>query len=657
MSSETVTTFKQLGIPGVLLSALDRLGYESPTPVQARTIPLLLAGKDVIGQAQTGTGKTAAFALPALAGVDVKDKSVQVLVLTPTRELAIQVAEAMHSYAGDIRKFSILPVYGGQNYRSQTSRLQRGVQVVVGTPGRIIDHMRQGLLKLDGLRTLVLDEADEMLRQGFIDDIDWILSQTPSSRQTALFSATMPKPILQIAKRHLNNPETLSIQAGSRTAQGIRQRYWPVKGVHKFDALSRLLETEPVDAAIVFVRTRTASAELAEKLGARGFSACALNGDIPQAQREKSVERLRQGKLDILIATDVAARGLDVERISHVINYDIPYDTESYIHRIGRTGRAGRHGDAILFVAPREQRMLRLIEKSIGTRIEPLKLPSFRTVLEKRLNRVTDDISATLENNDLAQLTLVMERYLGEHEYTSAQVAAALVHMLQNNHRNNPASIGYNEQRSDAGTGSAPERQSHKHRNPAQPDDNRPPRGPGDRRFPSTNGVRHDSRESAGRPRKHGNETHGSDTTVAAGMERYRLEVGRIHGVKPGNIVGAVANEAGIDSQYMGRIQIHEDHSLIDLPEGMPKVILGDLRKARICGIPMRMSRLDERAVKRRSRNHSDHRKHSVTGDTDPRPSARRKPRKSTNSRSAARAGTLPATKAHGRKQKKRRTG
>ena len=352
------TTFRDLNIAEPLLTALDKIGYETPSPIQAEAIPHLLQGLDLLGHAPTGTGKTAAFALPLLSRLDMQDKNVQVMTLTPTRELAIQVAEAFQRYASHIKGFHVLPIYGGQEYSGQIRQLKRGVQVVVGTPGRVMDHMRKGTLKLNGLRALVLDEADEMLRMGFIEEVEWILDQTPKGRQMALFSATMPKEVERIARRHLNKPQEVSIKSKTATAETIRQRYWQVSGLHKLDALTRILEVETFDAILMFVRTKTATTELAEKLEARGYSAAAMNGDMVQAQREKMVERLKKGSLDILVATDVAARGLDVDRISHVINYDIPYDAEAYIHRIGRTGRAGRTGDAILFVAPRERRML-----------------------------------------------------------------------------------------------------------------------------------------------------------------------------------------------------------------------------------------------------------------------------------------------------------
>ncbi|HEY0503330.1 MAG TPA: DEAD/DEAH box helicase, partial [Lysobacter sp.] len=351
--------FTDLALPEPLLKALADVGYESPSPIQAATIPPLLEGRDVLGQAQTGTGKTAAFALPILAQVEPGRHKPQALVLAPTRELAIQVAEAFQKYASHLPGFHVLPIYGGQSYYPQLQALKRGVQVVVGTPGRVIDHLERGSLDLSELRCLVLDEADEMLRMGFIDDVEAVLKKTPETRQVALFSATMPPPIKRIAQTYLKDPVEIAIKAKTTTAANIRQRYWAVSGVHKLDALTRILEAEPFEAMLVFSRTKLATEELAEKLSARSISAAAINGDVQQAQREKTIQNLKDGKIDVLVATDVAARGLDVERISHVLNYDIPYDTESYVHRIGRTGRAGRKGEAILFVTPRERGMLR----------------------------------------------------------------------------------------------------------------------------------------------------------------------------------------------------------------------------------------------------------------------------------------------------------
>lgn len=577
-------TFEKTGLPDNLLSRLRDIGYEAPSPIQSETIPLLLEGRDLVGQAQTGTGKTAAFALPALTRLDLKGKNPQVLVLTPTRELSIQVAEAFQTYAKGLKGFSVLPVYGGQDYRTQISALKRGVHVIVGTPGRLMDHMRRGTLNLDSLSTLVLDEADEMLRMGFIDDVQWILEQTPQDRQIALFSATMPPPIRRIAKKHLNDPVTVEIKGRGNVATTIRQRYWPVQGVHKLDALTRILEADGADGVIVFVRTKTASAELADKLAARGMRSAALNGEMPQQLREKTVDRLRKGRLDILVATDVAARGLDVERISHVINYDIPYDTESYIHRIGRTGRAGRTGQAVLFVAPRERRMLALIERAIGGSIEKMKLPSVEDINERRAQRLATQISETLEKIDLKRQKAMVDQYLGEHEVRGADVAAALAYLLQDAKKPEVA-----VEQDSPRKGAKAEGRSRKSR-----DGDQERHRAHDRQH--DRGRQKDRNRDAGRDEERGRRDSGKPAPMPRlepEMERFRLEVGREHGAVPGKIVGAICNEGGLDSQYFGRISIHEDFSLVDLPEGMPKAIFKDLKRTRVCGRPLRMSRVD----------------------------------------------------------------
>ena len=431
MPADTITQFADMALSPPLLKALDALGYEVPTAIQAQTIPLLLQGRDVLGQAQTGTGKTAAFALPLLSNIELKQKAPQVLVLAPTRELAIQVAEAFKSYSSQLKSFHVLPVYGGQEYGTQIRALQRGVQVLVGTPGRVMDHMRRGNIKLDQLKTLVLDEADEMLRMGFIDDVQWILEQAPKQRQIALFSATMPAAVRKISRQYLRDPAEVTIEVKTTTAETIRQRYWPVSGTHKLDALTRILEAESFDAMLVFVRTKTATLELAEKLQARGYSAVALNGDIAQKNRERIIEQLKAGKHDILVATDVAARGLDVARISHVINYDIPHDTEAYVHRIGRTGRAGREGDAILFVAPRERRMLQAIENATRKQIELMELPSTDMVNNRRIELFKQRISDTLAEEDLSLFRGLIEQYQQESRVDALDIAAALAKQVQ----------------------------------------------------------------------------------------------------------------------------------------------------------------------------------------------------------------------------------
>ena len=572
-TNPAVTSFRDLNLPAALLSALDEVGYETPSPIQAQTIPLLLQGLDVLGHAPTGTGKTAAFALPLLSRIDVKRKHVQLMVLTPTRELAIQVAEALQRYASHIKGFHVLPVYGGQDYTRQIQQLKRGVHAVVGTPGRVMDHMRRGTLKLGNLQAMVLDEADEMLRMGFIDDVEWILDQTPERRQMALFSATMPKEIRRIAKRHLHDPREIAIKTRTATADTIRQRYWLVSGLHKLDALTRILEVEPFDAILMFVRTRTATTELAERLEARGYAAAAMNGDMAQKSREQMIERLKRGSLDILVATDVAARGLDVERISHVVNYDIPYDTEAYIHRIGRTGRAGRKGEAILFVAPRERRMLGAIEKATRQKIEPLKLPSTEMVNNKRIADFKQSISDTLAAGELDFMQSLVEQYQQEHDVPALEIAAALAKL----------SIG--------------ERQLL-----LQPDKKKPARSHDKSRAQ----PKQDRDRSEPRPRKERSDKHPRKppTKPPKGMERFRIEVGHAHEVKPANIVGAIANEAGLDAQHIGHIDIHTDFSLVDLPRGMPREVFQDLSKARICGHLMKLSQLEQPGKKKKDGGH-----------------------------------------------------
>jgi ATP-dependent RNA helicase DeaD len=543
-------SFKDLNLPTPLLAALDKVGYETPSPIQAQTIPFLLEGQDLLGHAPTGTGKTAAFALPLLARLDLNKQQVQVMVLAPTRELAIQVAEAFQRYASELKGFHVLPVYGGQDYSGQIRQLKRGVHVVVGTPGRVMDHMRKGTLKLDAIQALVLDEADEMLRMGFIDDVEWILEQTPADRQIALFSATMPKEIQRIARRHLNNPHEIAIKSRTATADTIKQRYWLVSGVHKLDALTRILEVEPFDAILMFVRTKTATTELAERLKARGYAAAALNGDMVQKQREQMVENLKRGSLDILIATDVAARGLDVDRISHVINYDIPHDTESYIHRIGRTGRAGRTGDAILFVAPRERRMLGAIEKATRQKIDRLELPSNEVVNNKRISDFKQSITDTLAAGELDFMQGLLEQYQQEHDIPAIEIAAALA---KRSLGDKPLLLKAEKER------------------PQQRENSTKP-----------------SRERSGKSQSK------SLSKPIKGMERYRIEVGHDHEVKPGNIVGAIANEAGLDAKHIGRIDIQSDHSVVDLPTGMPNDVFQDLKKAWVCGQRLNISLLEE---------------------------------------------------------------
>lgn len=547
--------FADLDLPEPLLKALEDVGYEQASPIQAQAIPHMLDGHDILGHAPTGTGKTAAFALPLLARLDPDSNHVQVLCLTPTRELAIQVAEAFQRYANHLKKFHVLPIYGGQEYGGQIRALKRGVAVVVGTPGRVMDHMRKGNLKLGNLQALVLDEADEMLRMGFIDEVQWILEQTPEKRQMALFSATMPKQIEHIARKHLHDPKRVSIKAKTATAETIRQRYWQATGVHKLDALTRILEVEIFDAILIFVRTKMATTELAERLEARGYATGAMNGDMLQKQREQMVEKLKRGKIDILVATDVAARGLDVDRISHVVNYDIPYDTEAYIHRIGRTGRAGRTGEAILFVAPRERRMLSTIERATKQKIELLELPTKEDVNLQRIAKFKQTITDTLADTNLDFVRNIVQQYQQEHNVPGIEIAAALASMTNGARQ----------------LMDKPGKRSTVSLNPSSSE--RPRRN----RQESDDGLR------VRKPK---------DPNVE--MVRYRIEVGRDDGVEPSNIVGAVANEAGLEAKHIGRIEIEGDHSTVELPSGMPRELFKQLKEAWICGKQLRISRVDQ---------------------------------------------------------------
>ena len=590
----STTRFSDLDLRPELLRALDEVGYETPTPIQAETIPLLRDGRSLIGQAQTGTGKTAAFALPLLSRLDTSRRDLQLMILTPTRELAIQVAEAVQRYACHLPGFQVLPVYGGQEYGGQTRALRRGVQVVVGTPGRVMDHMRRGSLVLKNLQALVLDEADEMLRMGFIDDVEWILEQTPDSRQIALFSATMPTAIRRIAQQHMQDPAQITIRQPTATATSIRQRQWPVSGLNKLDALTRILEAEPFDAAIVFVRTRTATAEIAEKLQARGYAATALSGDVAQAQRERCIAQLRAGRLDILVATDVAARGLDVDRITHVINYDIPYDTEAYVHRIGRTGRAGRTGEAILFVAPRERRMLKAIERATRQPIETMQLPSTEQINDARVARFLQRITDRLASGDLGVYPQLIEQYQQQHNVPAADIAAALASLLQGD---SPLLLATGAQKKHQ------KQAAGKARREAEPREERARPQPAGK-----DGHRKGKRpaESTARP------SAPQDDPIP--MERFRVEVGSEHGAQAENLIGAIANEAGLEGQLIGKLEIHADHSTVELPEGMPKAIYKDLRKVWVSGRQLQISRLDGPAKPAAPARERSHKPRPATG-------------------------------------------
>jgi len=564
---EATLRFADLDLPAPLLSALADVGYETPSPIQAACIPQLLAGHDILGEAQTGTGKTAAFALPMLARIDLADTRPQVLVLAPTRELAIQVAEAFAKYAHHLKNFHVLPIYGGQSMVVQLRQLSRGAQIIVGTPGRVMDHLERESLKLDALKAIVLDEADEMLRMGFIDDVEWILEHTPPERQTALFSATMPNVIREVARRHLRDPQEIKIRAATSTVAKISQRYWLVRGVDKLDALTRILDAEETfDAALVFVRTKIATEELADKLVARGYAVAALNGDMTQGLRERVIEQLKNGALDIVIATDVAARGIDVPRVSHVINYDIPYDTEAYVHRIGRTGRAGREGVAILFVAPRETRMLKMIERATRQPITPIALPSSEEVTNLRVAQFKRQVVDAIASEDLGFFMGIVNDLVEENELDIHEVAAALTLLAQ---RERPLQIeqsgrGWEIATTAPGEGRAP-RAEHFTTGPARERTQRPNRD-----------------EILARRRAF------SDGALV----RYRIEVGRAHGASPKEIVGAIANEGGIEGKYIGQIHLFDDFSTVELPANLPDDLLGTLKRTRVRQMPLNIRAL-----------------------------------------------------------------
>ncbi|MCT2084773.1 DEAD/DEAH box helicase [Microbacterium enclense] len=552
-------TFADLGLDAAVLKALKDVGYETPSAIQAATIPVLLQGRDVVGLAQTGTGKTAAFALPVLSQMETGHKNPQALVLAPTRELALQVCEAFEKYAAHIKGVSVLPVYGGQGYGQQLSALRRGVDIVVGTPGRIMDHLDKGTLDLSELKYLVLDEADEMLKMGFAEDVETILADTPSTKQVALFSATMPAQIRRISAQYLNDPEEITVKTKTTTSANITQRYLIVSYQQKIDALTRILEVENFEGMIVFTRTKNETETVAEKLRARGYTAAAINGDVAQVQRERTVNQLKSGKLDILVATDVAARGLDVERISHVVNYDLPIDTESYVHRIGRTGRAGRTGDAISFVTPRERRMLTAIEKATRQPLTEMSLPSVDDVNATRLTRFDDAITTALEDTAaIATFRDVVAHYVAHHDVPEADVAAALAVVAQ---------------------GDTPLLLEEEAFSSPRADRDRAPREGGDR------GDRAERRSSDGR------------------FATYRIAVGRRQRVEPRQIVGALANEGGLRRNDFGAIQIRQDFSLVELPADLSRDTLNRLTDTRISGVLIDL-RLDQggRSAKRSDR-------------------------------------------------------
>ncbi len=563
-SAADTVPFSDLGLSETVVRAVKSIGYESASPIQAATIPAMLEGADILGQAQTGTGKTAAFALPILSRLDMKKKAPQALVLVPTRELAIQVAEAFQKYAAGQHAFHVLPIYGGQSYVPQFNALKRGPQVIVGTPGRLIDHLERGTLQLDAVRCVVLDEADEMLAMGFADAMDAILSQLPEEKQVALFSATMAPNIRRIAQTHLKNPREVVIKGKTATAANIRQSFWLVSGLHKLDALTRIVEVADFDAMLVFVRTKQSTVDLAERLQARGFSAVALNGDVPQAQRERTVEQLKKGRIDILVATDVAARGLDVERITHVVNFDVPYDTESYVHRIGRTGRAGRSGEAILFIAPRERNLLRLIERATRQTIEPLRLPTADDVNTRRLAKFKARIGEVLASGATEFHRKAVQEIAQETGADLLSIAAAVASLVE---------------------GSGPVKSAA----PAAAYAPAPSAGPAD--------------DADAAPRKPRREI--VDEELPAVPEGgyafeddgkqilWRLAVGRRNGAEPGNIVGAIAHEARLHGSQINGVDIRADYTLVRLPAGLPQAVIERLSKVRVRGRTLDLSASD----------------------------------------------------------------
>ncbi len=564
--------FASLGISAPVLKAVQQLGYEQPSPVQEASIPILLEGKNLLGTAQTGTGKTAAFALPFLSKLDEKQKTPQVLVLTPTRELAIQVAEAFQSYAKHIKGFHVLPIYGGADIGGQLRGLKRGAQVVVGTPGRMLDHLRRRSLDLSQIKGLILDEADEMLRMGFIDDVETILAKTPPECQRTLFSATMPPAIKRVADKYLGDAEVVSIENKTKTVERIAQSHLMVKGHQKMDALTRILDVEQFDGMIIFVRTKSSTLEIAEKLEARGFSSAALNGDLTQTLRERTINRLKKGQLDIVVATDVAARGLDVERISHVINYDVPYDNESYVHRIGRTGRAGREGKAIMFVTQKETRMLRSIEKSTRQPISSFNLPSNEEVSGQRVEQFKEQLVGMCKSTKLDKFHSLVKEVAAEHDIDMTLLAAALAFEAQKERPLFPKMVAIDTPRAsnkDRASDRKPRERNERTDRSDRSERQRPDRAP-----------------KAARDKAPMTDNEGNDVA----MITYRIEVGRNDDVSPKNIVGAIANEAQIDAQFIGHIKLHDNHSTVDLPEGMPKELFDHLYKVRVCQKPLKIS-------------------------------------------------------------------
>jgi ATP-dependent RNA helicase DeaD len=555
-TAQPVSGFSRFGLRPELLTALDGLGFHTPSPIQKAAIPELMLGRDLVGQARTGTGKTAAFGLPLLHGLDPAQSRPQVLVLTPTRELALQVAEALASFSSALPRVRVLALYGGADFREQMLQLRRGVQVVVGTPGRVMDHMRQGTLDLSALTTLVLDEADEMLRMGFIESVEWVLEQLPAERQVVLLSATMPSAIRRLSNRYLRNPAEITIHSRKGEESRIQQRWLMVQAQQKPEALQRVLEAEGQGGVIIFTRTKAVSLTLAESLEREGHNVALLNGDVPQAQRERTIQRLRDGRLDVLVATDVAARGLDVDRIALVINYDMPFDGEAYVHRIGRTGRAGRSGQAILFLTPREKRFLSDLERAAGETIRPMEVPSNASINQARLNRLEASLTALLADSPLSETEQALigellqrvgrEQGADPKQLTLAALALAL--------RGKPLLL--NEQE------------------------------------PSPVAVPMDASSRRRAPRSAPGPRGESDDGPEAHMERFRLEVGWRDRVRPGNIVGAIANEGGLTGKSIGKIRIYDCHTTIDLPRNIPADVVANLQRLRVMNKELQLSRL-----------------------------------------------------------------
>ena len=573
-------SFIDLGLTEEILNALNDLGFTKPSPIQSECIPLLLSGEDVLGMAQTGSGKTAAFSIPFLMKVDPTLKAPQVLVLAPTRELAIQVAEACTDYAKYMKGVKVVALYGGQRYDVQLRALKQGPQIVVGTPGRLLDHLNRKTLDLSNLQGLVLDEADEMLRMGFIDDVESIMAAIPDDHQTALFSATMPAPIRRITKRFMHHPQEVQIKSTNQTAPDIDQSYWLVRGVRKNEALIRFLEAEDFDAAIIFVRTKSATLEVADVLEQHGYNSAALNGDMTQQLREQTLDRLRNGRLDILIATDVAARGLDVERISLVINYDITLDSESYVHRIGRTGRAGRAGRAVLFVDSRERRLLRNIEQTIKKSIPEVQLPNKELLEQRRLAKFSQRVAQEIEAADLDNYREILPKLLQSDQTDMETLAAALLKLAQGER---PLIL------------------------PPDPEF-KPSRTERDRYERCERRLKGDKRET---PKRRERRDVGE-------MDLYRIEVGKENGVDVRNIVGAIANEGNISSRYIGNIKLYEKYSTVELPKDMPNDLLRHFETVRVMNIPMNMRLVDNSRDNKKAGRRSTSRKDDSMFDDMP---------------------------------------